>query len=391
MNYLDNTVIVFGNNHHNILGLVRSLGEAGCSVDLILTTLDKSSFVSKSRYINKTYYVSDISKGIEVLRNNYKTCQNKPVVFCGNDKVASALYNEYGYLKDYYFLQQLEGPYRIEDLMEKSIISNIAEQCGFTVIPSIRHIRGNSLPPNIEYPCLVKPETSLEGKKSDISVCFGIDDLQLALSHLSENCMTVLLQKYIEKEVEYSVLGVSTDSGVQLPGVICKIREYPKGRGSTSFGCLQEFPDNFDKSPIYRLIDKIKYKGLFSVEYVYKDGIYYFLEINLRNDGNGYVITSAGMNEPLIFCLGMTGTINRYSPSLKLPYYFMSDENDINHVVRREISFSQWFKDYKKTDVFLRYNDKDSAPTKGHFEMAKILVKAIIKRVVFDFNRILFR
>ena len=160
------------------------------------------------------------------------------------------------------------------------------------------------------------------------------------------------------------------------------MREYPNGRGSSSFACLDEFPADFDTAPIFRLIEKIKYKGLFSVEYVKKDGTYYFLEINLRNDGNGYIPTSAGMNEPLMFCLGMLGRSEEYEANLKLPQYFMSDLRDINHVFDKDISLGTWLIDYKRTNVFLRYNKKDPAPTRGKWAMLRQFAVSFAKSVL---------
>ena len=46
-------------------------------------------------------------------------------------------------------------------------------------------------------------------------------------------------------------------------------------------------------------INVLGYSGLFSVEFLLSNsGEAYFLEVNLRNDGNGYLPTYGGVNLP---------------------------------------------------------------------------------------------
>lgn len=44
-------VIVIGGNHHNTLGVLRSLGEKGVFSELILVTSSKYPYVKYSKYI----------------------------------------------------------------------------------------------------------------------------------------------------------------------------------------------------------------------------------------------------------------------------------------------------------------------------------------------------
>lgn len=49
---LRSKVVVVGSNHHNALGVIRSLGEFGCNVFFVTHSCDKS-FVARSRYVEK--------------------------------------------------------------------------------------------------------------------------------------------------------------------------------------------------------------------------------------------------------------------------------------------------------------------------------------------------
>lgn len=50
--------LVISEDHYNALGVIRSLGEEGIPVDLVLTTESKKTFVDKSKYISNTVRVS---------------------------------------------------------------------------------------------------------------------------------------------------------------------------------------------------------------------------------------------------------------------------------------------------------------------------------------------
>ena len=65
-------IIVFGENHHNTLGLIRSLGEVGLRPYLVLV---KSNvlypFVSKSRYIKKAWVVDNVRDGLDIILSSF--------------------------------------------------------------------------------------------------------------------------------------------------------------------------------------------------------------------------------------------------------------------------------------------------------------------------------
>ena len=56
--------IVLGSNHHNTLGLVRSLGEAGHKVYLILIQ-SKCNYVNKSKYVSRCFLIDNLEEVCE--------------------------------------------------------------------------------------------------------------------------------------------------------------------------------------------------------------------------------------------------------------------------------------------------------------------------------------
>lgn len=377
-----NKIIVFGNNNHNTLGLLRSIGEAGLQPDLILYGENDKSFVAKSKYIGKCWLVDTIESGYELLLSRYKNEKQKPFLFFPNDKVAECFDVHYDELKDFFHYQNAGKSKGIYPYFDKSYLLECAKEWGFDVPYTIVHKKSNEIPRNIDYPCLIKPLKSAFGKKSDIRICDSEEELVWNIGHLSDICDELLIQEYIKKEYEVSILGLSLKNKVLFPGIIRKNREYPVGRGSTSWGCLQEIPKDFDLAPINNAMKNIGYTGLFSVEYLKSGQKYYLLEINFRNDGNGHVITAAGMNQPYLYCLDTLGVIvDEKSYQVKLPFRFMSN-SDIYQFKDNNITLKELMRCYRQADTYLQYCEEDPNPTSGKWRFRVALVKAIIKRII---------
>ena len=286
---IKNKVIVFGSSHHNTLGLIRSLGEVGITPYLVLVTKDNDSFVAKSKYLAEVFVVRDSKEGLDVIISNFKNEIDKPIIFCSNDDVARIIDINYDYLKDLFFVQNAKTSNSILPYFDKAYLGNMAKKWGFDVPYSIVLNRDSVGLEQIPFPCITKPLESIKGKKSDIIVCENKTKLERGLEKLFLYADKVLVQEYIEKDYEVSILGLSLQSQILLPGIIKKIREYPYKKGSSSFACLTKIPIDLNLESLYRAIKEVGYTGLFSVEFVKRGDKYYFLEINFRNDGNGYV------------------------------------------------------------------------------------------------------
>ena len=70
--HFNKQVIVVGNNHHNTLGLVRSLGRGGMDVTCIIVDDGiKHSFVEKSLYIQRFKLVSSYEELLACLLSDW--------------------------------------------------------------------------------------------------------------------------------------------------------------------------------------------------------------------------------------------------------------------------------------------------------------------------------
>lgn len=374
---MDNEVIILGGNHHNTLGVIRSLGEKNISPILILIDKTQKGFTSKSKYIKKTFFVENAEEGISILEKIAENLKEKGVLITTNDKSAKAVDNKYYLLSKYYFLpnvNQTEG--LLVSNMDKEFMKNIALKSGMDVPKSWIIHQGEKKTKDVKYPCITKNVRSIDGGKTDIVICNDSKELNKVLKRGKD----FLIQEYINKDYELNVLGCSINNGEKIisPGVIKKIREYPYRSGSSSFSVIVPFEEvNIDFKVIENYIKAIKYDGIFSIEFVSKDSINYFLEINLRNDGNGYISTAAGLNLPYIwYCskIGQTSQIDKNE--ITLPFYFMEDFTDFRHVLSKRITFRQWWIDRKRTNCFLMYNKNDKRP---FFNKLRLVINDIIK------------
>lgn len=382
---ITNKIVVFGNTLQNTMGLIRSLGKRGYVVDLLLEPCSKSQcFVRFSKYLGKVHYLSRMDEAIDVLIREYGKEASRTILFCGSDPTISLLDANYDKLKDRFIVFNANGEQgRINRFLDKNCTFEIAEKCGLNLIRTWYVDDKNNVPLDITYPCFVKGNNSVKSGKWDIKICTTREEL---LSFLREG-VSYLIQEYIRKDGEYSLTGASFDHGqkVCLTGVIKKIREDLVRMGE--FMRLDEksqYPEiNFDG--IVRLVREIGYEGIFSVDLLRKGNRYYFLEINLRNDGLAYMYTAAGANYPDLWVKYVTGTLadmELRNVSIKTPFYVMH-ENDLYNIVEGKIGLFRWVKDFLRTDAFFILDIKDPMPfVYSCWIHCKQLMKKVVKQLL---------
>lgn len=377
----DNLVIVFGGNHHNTLGVIRSLGEVGIRSNVVLCSDNiNDCYVIKSRYILTGAVFNSHEKCLAYIENKF-TCppQRKHVLICTSDAAASLIDLNYDKLKSDFFIPNGGKQQWITQLMNKETMSNLALKTGLNV-PKTWVINTKEYDiSNVKYPCITKPLVSKEGNKSDIIVCENAQQLKDYLS--GKHCAKLQIQEFIEKDFEYQLIGCSLDGGneIVIPGVSIVIR--PSAVSNTGFlkyVPLEKF--SHDLTKCYEFIKETHYSGLFSLEFLRdKSGIDYFMEINFRNDGNSICVTSAGVNLPYIwylYNLGMDYKKELYGKNIK-EIYVMPEFTDFSMMLKGKVSFIQWIKDVAQTDCFMEFDKKDMRP---FFSGLKLNLLRIVKK-----------
>lgn len=356
-------VIVFGPGMVNTLGMIRSLGQKGLEVHVIMESSSKGiNYVAKSRYIKRIHNVHKNEEVINILKKEYYNENQRIAVLCGGDDAISLLDKHYDELKDRFLVFNCGRQGGIVEYLDKEKQFEVASQAGLSIIKSYRVNSVSSIPLNIIYPCLTKGNNSTSSTKSDMHICQSFQELKECINEGTD----YLIQEYIKKEFELNFVCISFNHGqdVYVPCVIRKIRD-EIGRQSAYFitDNISNYHD-FDIEILNRIASQLNYEGIFSVEVIYCQGKYYFLEINLRNDGCGYLYTASGCNYPYLwhrYAVGELSPQDMDFSKVRIPCTMMG-EQDIKNLFERKVCLATWLRQFAKADVFYILSINDPLP-----------------------------
>lgn len=365
---INNDVIIVGNNHHNTLGLVRSLKRAGFHVScFIVDNAIRNSFVAKSKNIDYFKLFKSFDSLLEFMRG--QEVDKRIPVFTTSDAAAEFMDSHYSELSQNYLLNNcghVQGG--ISYWMNKEIMLSKAKECGL-VIPSGFHFNTsfdlNNIPEDVLFPCIVKPQKSSLAGKDNFRICNNREELETAIRDVLVHCPEVLIQEYIKKDYEVLVMGMrSKNSNITvIPGCLHKLRvcQQTKGLGMFAYAYTTGTMDSaVDVESMRRFLDAIDYDGVFSMEYIIANGKSYFLEINLRNDGTQFCFEGAGVNLPALWIKASQGEdITLYSTRLDKKYC-MVETNYLKNMDWHH-PFTA-FKEWRNASLFALADSKDWKP-----------------------------
>lgn len=378
-------VIVIGGNHHNTLAILRSLGERGVQSSLIVHTGEKKPFTIYSKYIKRSIVLRSYER-IKDAMYDLKEGDEKPLVIACSDRVSSYLDLNRDELSLHFLLPGSEIQGRITQLMEKDAMAELAVKCGLIIPQSSVMEPANYDIDSLDFPCIIKPLASINGAKTDIYICHCREEFVDCMSRVQ--CQKVQVQKYIDKDLEYQLIGISLNSGneVVIPGASVILRQ-PE---NTNTGFLKYIPKKsfqFDEDTCKKFLKATGYSGLFSLEFLRgKDGRDYFMEINFRNDGNSICVTASGMNLPYIWYLYKTG--KPYTKELCFDdmqeVFVMPEIDDFHNVRTKKLGLWTWLKDVRRTDCFMEFSRHDQKPFWAKIKTLILIRLGIEKYVEFD-------
>lgn len=358
-------VIVWGENHHNALGLVRSLGEAGHNVYLLLYKV-RLNYVAKSRYVKKCIYLDKDSDVISIIKTTSQNLEDKPALLVTGDPIASFVDGHIDEINQYAIT---EGGYQKNDInnyRDKHVSNALAAEIGFNVPKSWVFQKGDSYDNDYLYPLILKDACSLQGSKKILSIINSKKELEEHLSVLEDKYYPVILQQYINKDYEIMLQGCSLNHGESIVSQVAnrRIRVYPEIYGGASYSSSVNVDEDNELAELREMVSeymkRVGYSGLFSAEFLYKDGKYYFLEVNFRNDGTSYLSTSCGINLPDIYCQSLKNRKER-SNYYKAKHY-MNAFSDFHHVINHKLTLKQWLHDLQVANCYSHFNSKDPLP-----------------------------
>lgn len=356
--FLKKLAIVAGLGGYNDIGLVRSCGEAGMEVVLI-TPKDIVVPIYRSRYV-KEWLPTDVSDEKALLlsiRQVILSNQDKQIYLYPAADITAFIFDKYHTeLSQSSVVPNAKG--ELNRLMDKSIMTSIAESVGMTVPKSLSFSLFDQIDiTSIPFPCIIKPLRSVYGEKGDISICHSSEDFNIVIETFRRHGTSdILIQEFIngKNQEEIAVSGVVTPCGeIIAQGTIHKKRI--RGNGSTVYGEYIPLLPNELAIRISEFMKKTQFIGIFDMEFLSNDSDIYFIECNFRNGAYGYAITKAGCNLPAIFAGG--------SPTPRPKHMtFMEERSDILNMLEGKLGKLQWVHDFLFADVHLWLNSRDPKP-----------------------------
>lgn len=348
-----NRFVIFGNSNYNTLGVVRCMFDKQVACFLLLVSESCFNTVLLSRGVKEYKRVDSEALGISFLISRKEAWRNA-VILPTSDKAESALDAHFNELAGYYRFPHAGKQGVVGALMGKQLQVKLAAEAGLYVPVTVRYKKGERLPEGIMYPCIVKPQNSTTGKKEILHKCQSKDEVLQAVT-ASRHIEDFLIQQYIDKEYEVLLIGCRLPDGrTWLPGVFKKERWYLKG-GDASYGIITTKTEKYFSylSEVYAFIERLGYYGPFSLEFGLMDGIPYFYEINLRNDGTSHYFHKAGIFVPYIYYRANTNTLKM--DDLNMPetsYTFIDEFGDLTNMKATGLSFRRWFHDLRHASAY---------------------------------------
>ena len=376
-------VIVLSRNYSTGLGVIRSLGAAGYTVDLIASVKKRGSAViaSSSKYVRKSVEVlstkiqGDDGEGIINALLSYVSEDRKKVIFPVDDFTAAVVAgNRERLSRDFLFPDMLgEDRVPLVKYMDKVIQAGIAEGHGLSVPRHwIVSIEGDiKLCDDIKYPCFVKPLQSISGQKTEMGRFDSADELLGHLENMKDyySDRSVLVQEYLDIEAEYDLCGVCLDREVIIPALIEKTRVAGFEKGVTMSGKLVPLDDLGEaKGKTIDMLKSLRYFGMFDLEFIKSGGKLFFSEINFRSGGPNYSYFLNGANLPAIVVEELVNgshdkeweTVNEYGKSFVYEKVAWEDH------MRGYLSKEDFLDCINNSDYKLLENDDDPEPGR-HF------------------------
>ncbi len=324
INNSEQLVVVLSRSYSTGLCVVRSLGAAGYTIDVVASATNEGD----SDYLTKSKYVRD---SIEVLTKKVKENadqelvnallsykdknEKKPVLLSTDDYTSSVMDLNRDVLEEIFIMPGITGggAGSLKYYMDKSVQGEIARRLGiFTPEEWVVSLKEDEIviPDEMIYPCYVKPLESSLGYKTEMAKCENKEELMDHLIWMQGKFRnrSVLVQEFLDIDEEIDMEGICLDQEIILPGIVWKrvVAQRDKGvplEGKTfpkeELGVFQE--------KIIKFLQEFHYIGMFDLGFNIVGKDIYFNELNVRSGGTNFVYFGSGVNLPDLYVRMATG------------------------------------------------------------------------------------
>lgn len=393
-------VVVLSRNAATGLSVIRSLGAAGYTIDLVASAYKegKSIIASSSKYVNNS--VEIVSKKVkdggddelmEELLKYAEKSDEKIVLFPTDDYTTSIIDVNRSVLEKHFIMPTIigGGDGCLTERMNKTVQGNLAKQAGLLVPKEwiISLEKSIKIPQDVEYPCFCKPIESITGYKSEMAVCNTYQELRRHLEKLQSRFANrdVLVQEFLEIDYEIDLSGVCLDEEIIIPAIIKKTNVGQYEKGVTLSGNVVPFDEVGEiKDKIINMLKSFHYFGMFDMEFNVVGDKIYFNEVNLRSGGPNYAYYMSGVNLPALFVKEALGQGHTADEECVTEYgkSFIYEKVAWNDYIHGYITKKELNDCINHADIKLLYNDEDPIPGQIFIkDIKKTALKKKLKRI----------
>lgn len=311
-------VVVLSRVYSTGLAIIRSLGAAGYTVDLVASAHKEgtSKIAASSKYVRNAVEV--VSKKVkdgedtallDEIMKYAGTSEEKIVLFPTDDYTTSIMDQNRSMLEPYFIMPTIVGGGNgvLTHHMDKTVQGELARNANLLTpqewIISLAEETIN-IPEDVVYPCFCKPIESITGFKREMAKCETVEELARHLRKLQRKFAnrSVLVQEFLEIDSEIDLSGVALDEEIIIPAIIKKTNVAQYDKGVTLAGKVVPFEEIAEiKEQIIELLKSFHYVGMFDMELNIVGDKIYFNEVNLRSGGPNYSYYMSGVNLPALY------------------------------------------------------------------------------------------
>ena len=257
-----------------------------------------------------------------------------------------------------------------------------------------------SLPEGLEFPCLVKPVATLEGKKGDIR---RFEDAEALMKYLvvlrGKGYERILVQKFLDIDYEFCLSGCC---GEVISYFVSKtVRAWPNVGGTGSWDNVMDEQDIHELCVnILQKLSDMGYSGLIDIELFKVGKKVYLCEINWRDSGRVFMCLGTKVYYPLVWYYSVTGQQDKISgmqlTTKDTTQFGMCEESDIHHVLHAEpgfprIKLSQWIHDIKSAQSLSVWHPDDKKPSFWLWTSPRTLILTLMSNPMKNFIKRLLK
>jgi len=122
--------------------------------------------------------------------------------------------------------------------------------------------------------------------------------------------------------------------------------------------------------------------GLFDIDFLESNGVFYFDEMNLRTGGSGTAILKSGVNLSAMFVKAMCGECtDNFSRAVTQSASFVNEKMALDDFTDGKMSLREYKRLVNSSDILFIKDEADDAPNKEY--------EKLLKEKIFSYKRIL--